>query len=161
MIKSISAVTNYNSGSCLLQACSTGSGDVTDVADVSVCANTPANIEQDFFGTELPCIFPFYINGELYDTCRLLNRDDFIFPVNICPIRNITTKINGINSFTVDKIDDLLKSYLYCTNNAEQQQDDLLPPLDPYESCEFLQKRSAFSRCENNCIRGILLWPKQ
>merc|ERR1712131_12288 len=98
-------------------------------------------------------IFPFYINGELYDTCRLLNRDDFIVPVNICPVRNITTKINGINSYTVDKIDDLLESYLYCTNNETQQADDLLPPLDPDKSCKFFKKRSAFSRCKNNCIR--------
>ena len=113
------------------------------------------NIEQEFQDTELPCIFPYYLNGVLYETCRILKQDDFVFPVNICPIRNITTKINGINSYTADDFNDLLKSYSLCSRPDLQEPGDQFPPLDPNDdSCSFFDRRSSFSRCKNNCIRG-------
>ena len=131
-----------------------GTGDASDVADVSVCANAPTNIEELLEGTQLPCIFPFYINGEFFDTCRLLNQDDFVVPINICPIRNITTKINGINNYIIDDLNDLLVSYSFCPNPNLENPGDLAPPLDPsINSCTEL-KSSSFSRCKNNCNRG-------
>ena len=139
------------------QACDTSNGDINDVADVSVCANSPANIEQQFADTELPCIFPFYYNGELFDTCIQLNQDDFVFPVNICPIRNITTKRNGINSFTSEFLYEVLQSYSLCADEAAQSVGDLFPPINPDLTCSFFDRRSAFSRCRNNCVRGKLI----
>ena len=51
---------------------------------------------------EEKCIFPFYLNGERYDSCAMMEQDGFLFRVYLCPIYNITTKIDGINSFTYD-----------------------------------------------------------
>ena len=48
---------------------------------------------------EEPCIFPFYWNGKLYEQCVFLEEEEFNFPVFRCPVRNITRKIDGINSF--------------------------------------------------------------
>ena len=129
------------------------------MADVSVCASSPANIEQQFSDVELPCIFPFYFNGELFDTCIQLNQDDFVFPVNICPIRNVTTKVNDINSYTSEFLYEVLESYSLCPSNAAQQTGDLFPPLDPNDNtCGDVTNRfSPFSRCRNNCIRGMTI----
>ena len=125
------------------------------MADVSVCASSPANIEQQFSDVELPCIFPFYFNGELFDTCIQLNQDDFVFPVNICPIRNVTTKVNDINSYTSEFLYEVLESYSLCPSAAPQP-GDLFPILDPNDdTCADIARSSPFSRCRNNCIRGI------
>ena len=48
---------------------------------------------------EEPCIFPFFWNGKLYEQCVFLEEEEFNFPVFRCPIRNITRKVDGINSF--------------------------------------------------------------
>ena len=122
-----------------------------------MCANSPANIEQEFLNTSLPCIFPYYLNGEYHDTCILLSQDDFVFPINICPIRNITTKIEGINSYTSEDLSNLLDSYNLCTDSSAQQPGDKFPPLNPDLNCDFFFRRSSFSRCKNNCIRGMHL----
>ena len=74
------------------QECSVGSGDVDDVnADICRC-------DCPF---EDPCIFPFYYEGQLYDQCAFLEYQEFLYqlPIYRCPIRNITRKIDGINSF--------------------------------------------------------------
>ena len=70
--------------------CSTGSGDITDYNTETCRCKCP--------GEDL-CIFPFYFNDKLYDGCTFLEEDEFLFPVFRCPTRNITRKINGINSF--------------------------------------------------------------
>ena len=100
---------------CNYQACFQSAGDVNDVADVSVCANRPAFIEPEFANTEYPCIFPFYLNGEFHNACIQLSQDDFIYPVNICPIRNITTKTSdGINSYTYEDLNEILVFFRRC-----------------------------------------------
>ena len=87
---------------------------------------------------------------------RILKQDDFVFPVNICPIRNITTKINGINSYTAENLNGLLESYSLCSRPDLEEPGDKFPPLDPSDdSCSFFEKGSPFSTCKNNCIRGI------
>ena len=84
-----------------------------------------------------------------------LFKDDFVVPIPICPIRNTTKKIDGINSYTVDTYYDLIGSYKFCTNSSKQKPGDLLPPIDPdNNSCFPFDRRSAFSRCKNNCNRG-------
>ena len=55
----------------------------------------------------------------------------------------------------MDSYYDLIKSYRFCTNSNQQKPGDLLPPIDPDDdSCKNFEKRSAFSRCKNNCNRG-------
>ena len=70
--------------------CSEGTGDINDF-NVEECRSAA--------GEERLCIFPFYWNGKLFDKCTFLEQDDFLFPVFRCPVRNITRKIDGVNSF--------------------------------------------------------------
>ena len=72
------------------QECSKGSGDITDYNSETCRCDSPGEDE---------CIFPFYWNGKLFDRCAFLEEQEFLFPVFRCPIRNITRKINNINSF--------------------------------------------------------------
>ena len=83
----------------------------------------------------------------------MISQDDIVIPINVCPIRNITTKIDGINSFTANNVDELLESYSFCSS-TDANFEGLLPPLDPNENCFFTSRRSSFSRCKNNCNRG-------
>ena len=82
-------------------------------------------------------------------------QDDFVVPIQICPVRNTTIKVDGINSYTVDTLYNLIESYNFCTNSNLQKPDDLLPPIDPDDdSCFVFDRRSVFSKCQNNCNRG-------
>ena len=70
--------------------CSEGRGDVKDFNEEQCRSNS---------NEESLCIFPFYWNGRFYDECVFLEEEEFLFPVFRCPIRNITRKIIGVNSF--------------------------------------------------------------
>ena len=70
--------------------CSTGSGDINDF-DVEEC--------RTFTSREELCIFPYYWNGKLFEECSFFEEEEFLLPVFQCPVRNITRKINGVNSF--------------------------------------------------------------
>ena len=70
--------------------CSKGTGDVTDFNEEQCRSNSDQ---------ESACIFPFYWNGRFHDECVFLEEQEFLFPVFRCPIRNITRKIDGVNSF--------------------------------------------------------------
>merc|ERR1719412_1402661 len=37
---------------------------------------------------EEKCIFPFYLNGERYDSCAMMEQDGFLFRVYLCPMYN-------------------------------------------------------------------------
>ena len=139
--------------------CYTSTGDINDVSTVERCFSTrPVNIEQEFLESTFPCIFPFYLNGVRYDSCVLFSNTEVVYPINRCPIRNITTKIDGLNSYNASSDSDLIQSYEYCTNEALQYPGDLLPPLDPsINDCNFFERRSAFSTCKNNCLGGKAL----
>ena len=70
--------------------CTFGNGDKNDT-NIDACrSNSPQEHE---------CIFPFYWNGKLIDQCIFLEQSEFLIPVFRCPIRNITRKFEGINSF--------------------------------------------------------------
>lgn len=73
-----------------LKECSTGSGDINDF-DVKEC--------RTFSRKEELCIFPYYWNGKLFNECSLFEEEEFLLPAFQCPTRNITRKINGVNSF--------------------------------------------------------------
>ena len=70
--------------------CSEGTGDINDF-NVDKCRSASKE--------ERLCIFPFYWNEKLFDKCAFLEQDDFLIPVFRCPVRNITRKIEGVNSF--------------------------------------------------------------
>ena len=70
--------------------CTQGTGNISDF-NADLCR--VATIGEE------PCIFPFYWNGKLYEQCVFLEEMEFLFPVFRCPVRNITRKIDGINSF--------------------------------------------------------------
>ena len=72
------------------QECTRGSGDISDYNSDTCRCQCP--------GEDL-CIFPFYWNEKLFDQCAFLEEQEFLFPVFRCPTRNITRKINNINSF--------------------------------------------------------------
>ena len=86
------------------QECTSGSGDINDFNAEDCRCNCPG---------ERLCIFPFYWNGKLIEQCAFLEEEEFLFPVFRCPIRNVTRKINGINSFIYA---DLIKQVQSCIN---------------------------------------------
>ena len=87
------------------QECTDGAGDINDF-NVTECRCTCPG--------ERLCIFPFYWNGKLYDKCTFLEEQEFPFPVFRCPTRNITRKINGINSFIYADIINQVKYFFSC-----------------------------------------------
>ena len=56
------------------------------------------------FGSEAPCIFPFYWEGKLNEGCSMLEHDGFLIRVFYCPIHHTVNKINGIDSYTFSDI---------------------------------------------------------
>ena len=126
-------------------ACTIGRGNPEDVGDVN-CTNTPSTAIEVWEGIERPCLFPFYMDGQLInDTCFKFNADTFLDPVSRCPIWEITTKINGINSYNSN--DTRLIFGGYCLNVETRV-------LDPSLTCPLIQRFTAFSKCKNNCRGG-------
>ena len=79
--------------------CLYGSGDSEDGRN-KICTNIPTSAKEVIEGIERPCIFPYYVDGRLInDTCFKLNQEDFLDPVSRCPIWQIRTKIDSINSY--------------------------------------------------------------
>jgi len=131
----------YEHYGSLDQACYTGSGDPQDVENL--CRNTHSNHFDFLSDIEVECKFPFYYNGKKYDECILLDEEDFVYPIFRCPIRDITTKIDGINSFEFSSLVEGI-----CLSDYENE----LSELDPTKECvNIFQKRSPFSQCKNNC----------
>lgn len=96
---------------------------------------------------EVPCIFPYYFNGVKYDQCYAFEFEGFLYPQFFCPVRNITTKKLGINSF--EKSDVILPGL--CLSD----QSDPLSPLDPEkQDCTLSQRRIPYSFCKNDCVGG-------
>jgi len=123
------------------QACLVASGGNPDSRN-EVCRNTPSNLVELFSG-EVECIFPFYYKDKKYDGCILFEEDGFVYPVFRCPTRDITTKIDGINSFEFLPLVDG-----YCPTDST----DSTSPLDPsITDCSPFARRAPFSQCKNNC----------
>ena len=114
-----------------------------DDAKKNICRETIG----DFTSKERECIFPFYFEGELKYECILQTFDaEFIIPNFLCPIRNITRKINGINSFEYsDTIVDGMGGM--CLGS-----DDKLDPS--ITKCEISKRIPPLVRCKNNCLWG-------
>ena len=63
--------------------------------------------------------------------CAILDTSSFIVPVWHCPVRNITRKIDGINSFISE---DLRPDTGYCIDTAAA--DEACKDL-PFDECDF------------------------
>ena len=103
----------------LPKECYTTTGDINDVA--VTCQSASPSITSEItnqIDQELPCLFPFYLNGVKYDDCVVQSNAFFSVPVRICPVRNITTKKEGINDFTSNNLD-LFISYILCENENQ------------------------------------------
>ena len=126
-----------------------------EVSD-DVCRNTPSNFLEAVENIERPCIFPFYYDGKKYESCVLFNQMNFVYPTFRCPIRNITSKIEGINSFKSDDLDNILTGGL-CQDPDAQGSDELPPISTNITDCSSTQRRVPFSQCKNDCPGGKLL----
>ena len=145
---------NYEITGLLDPACSRGSGDPQD--GNNICRNTPSNFFEAQNGLEEECKFPFYYNGVEYNECILYEEEDFVYPVFRCPIRDVTTKIDGINSFTTSSLVEghcIADDVEYDDYNPQNPANFL---LDPNIECLSYNKRLPFSQCKNNCRGGIV-----
>ena len=127
------------------EECYQGQGDKKD-GEKEPCRNNPSNLKESLQTNEVECIFPFYYNGRKYNECVLFDESDFVFPVFRCPTRNITTKIDGVNSFTFD----VGLTSGYCLSNPM----DNFSTLNPSIECVDFAKRDPLSQCKNNCPGG-------
>ena len=127
-------------------SCFTGFGKTDE--DVNVrCTNTPSTVKEIQEGIEKPCIFPYYVDGKLInDSCVKFESDTFLDPVSRCPIWNITTKIDGINSYNSSD-SRLINVGGYCPGADGTT-------LDPEVTCPLADKFTPFSKCKNNCRGG-------
>ena len=67
---------------------------------------------------ELPCKFPFYLDGRRYDKCVQDEFQGFSWPTFFCPVVDSTWKVEGVNSFTSYDIWDELCDYSNCNVNG-------------------------------------------
>ena len=127
-------------------ACVLGSGNPDDLTDNDKsCSNTPSSLQEVFKGVEQPCIFPYYVDGRLInDTCFKVNPDQFLDPVSRCPVWNITTKINGINSYNTSDTRMIFGGYCFNEDGV----------MDPETKCPLTKRFPPFSKCKNNCRGG-------
>ena len=129
-----------------------------------------------------PCIFPYYWNLKLNEGCTMFEDEEFIFPVFYCPIRNMTRKINGTNSFVYDDIFVQVTVYLhqyllsvfshfvFCfiqngeyfalspllCPSLEQEDDSLELTYDPDRNdCNKIERYPVVAPCKNNCKGGL------
>jgi len=126
------------------QECSVGSGDVNDV-NTEKC--------QCLCPDESDCIFPFYYDGQRYNDCSFLEYQGFLVqgPIYRCPVRNITRKIDGINSFTPSDFIKQINGIGFCVEEG-QDPDNLTSDLDPDRECNFFERTFfAIEPCKDNC----------
>ena len=141
-------------------ACSQGTGDLEDVTQVDNkdCLANPIQFllfrqaRQSFptvASTERPCIFPFYIDDQLFESCVAYGVNGLNSPVFICPTFNIITKRDGINAYTSDQYVQLTAGM--CPVDPFNVDSDLDPDD---QTCSDSVRRIVFSQCKNNCPGG-------
>ena len=82
---------------------------------------------------EKPYVFLYYYNGKLFTGCQMFDQGGFIHRIYMCPTRNMTTNIIGIDSFNSGKNGEFI--HVYC-------------------DCSFLQSRVVFKQYKNYCHGG-------
>ena len=135
--------------------CNMGTGDLSLNDEGEICRTNPSKTNSTFNCEELPCIFPYYIDGVLKKGCSQFDLEGLNSAVNFCPVRNITTKLNNINNYSSEVVNILTGGGRLCPDPEQQQPGDLLPPLNPNkDECSDIQKRFSFHQCKNNCPGG-------
>ena len=137
---------DYDGDPATDQTCSQGSGEKPTGEEV--CRETISNLFTN--RDERECIFPFYYNGVLYNECALFEQEGFVYPVFRCPVRNITTKRDGINDF---KEVELTAGYCAIQPTAEEAAEGQLVTLNPDDETCFIPV-PPFSTCKNDCPGG-------
>merc|ERR1711915_1042018 len=101
----------------------------------------------NFGSDERECIFPFYFKGKKYDECILYEELDFVYPLFVCPVQEVTTKTDGINDYS-----DVSYSDGLCPGD---QSDQILDPNN--KNCTWREAIPVFYKCKNNCpgVRGL------
>ena len=108
---------------------------------------------------------PILLQGEVLQKKNLFVDDNFVFPVFLCPVRNITTKRPYTNPVTgevlmVNDFQDtgLLQGLCVIQPTPEEAETGQLVTLDPAdESCFSFFRVPAFSTCKNDCPGGKYL----
>ena len=116
----------------------------------AICRSTASNLLL----TELTCLFPFYYDDQLFESCVLFNQNDFVLPIFRCPIRDITRKYpdTNINWFRSDDLENILTGG-YCQSTSTGSNNLLV--LDPDDdSCISAARRVPFVQCKNDCPGG-------
>ena len=151
---------SYTSPENVDEECSTGYGDPDDVTqtDEKICRTNPKLYDPYGRGfLELPCIFPYYVDGVLFESCTQFDVGGLNYPVFACPVRNVTSKQPGtnINSFRTSNSSGILSLFQigFCEDSSNLNSGDLYPPLDPESSCGTNSKLP-FAQCKNNCPGG-------
>ena len=134
---------DYDDDETLEKDCLEGQGDPND--GLNTCRST---VSDRFDVEERECIFPFYYQGKRYDECILYRENDFVIPIFRCPVRNVTSKREGINDYLDIGLNDRL-----CPANPEDFDSDL--DTDPTKECFFFIRRAPFQQCKNNCPGGM------
>jgi len=151
--------------------CQAGNGDITEVT-AKVCRTNPQLSILDYNdGIEAPCLFPFTLNGQSYNSCFTDEIEDFTRPVFRCPIRTIKglgtdytdehlsggeyslgffcpTNVINVKATETGQIEYVFNSDgpVYGPNGELE--------LDPDndDGCQvFFLSRPAFATCKNNC----------
>jgi hypothetical protein len=132
------------------QSCRVGTG-AKPTAD-TVCRETISNLLL----SEHKCIFPFYYKEKLYDRCVLFEQIGLIYPVFRCPVWNITTKIDGINSYPDLETTDGLCLDAAAFDPATAERPSLNPALTTENTpgCFNSTKVAPFTTCKNDCPGG-------
>ena len=120
----------------------------------TICRNSPSNLLEAVQGTEVPCLFPFYYEDQLYESCVLFDQNDFVLPIFRCPIRDITRKYpdTNINWFKSDDLENILTGGLCQSTSTGANNFLILDPND--DSCLDAARRAPFSQCKNDCPGG-------
>ena len=140
-------------------ACTTGKGDIDDITQVDnrICRSNPRG--PFFFNAdERTCIFPFFLDGRLIESCLQYDVGGLNFPVFTCPSYNITTKMPHegmmINSFQSEDLNALLLDGMCPVDSSDPDSD-----LDPTNTtCENYDRKLPFYQCKNNCPGGEMIY---
>ena len=142
--------------------CVTATGDKNQV-NVTNCLTRSSIFDDSSPYSEenrYPCLFPFYKDGKLYDSCIYIEQQGYILPLYFCPQRNITTKIDGINHYmTQDRLThDVVHASPACQDPSAQQPGDREPPVNPDINITDCAPENivffTYQQCNNNCKGG-------
>ena len=111
----------------------------------STCRVTLAS---EHSGSELKCIFPFYLGDKLYNTCALFSTVNLAVPLWMCPTKNISTKYPGTDINHFPDVD-LRETYYLDASCPDGAQD--------FNDCQALYRPEWTS--ENQIVTNVRYYP--